>query len=150
MDFRESPLAEGLKPHTNITVLGGTRESFGRGLETPIPHHCAWRDPKVLWPRVRNSTPSLCWRDPRVLWPRVRNPNTHHCACGTRESIGRGLETQYLLSVLGGTRESICRGLETQYPITVLGGTRKSFGRGLETPTPSLCLAGPESTFAEG
>ncbi|QQP56891.1 Hypothetical protein FKW44_001712 [Caligus rogercresseyi] len=37
----ESPLAEGEKP--------------------PYPYHCAWRDPKVLWPKVRSpNTPSLC------------------------------------------------------------------------------------------
>ncbi|QQP57442.1 Hypothetical protein FKW44_002437, partial [Caligus rogercresseyi] len=53
------------KPQYPITVLGGTRKSISR-VRNPIPHHCAWRDPKVLWPRVRNpNTPSLCLAESR-------------------------------------------------------------------------------------
>ncbi|QQP40903.1 Hypothetical protein FKW44_015107 [Caligus rogercresseyi] len=63
----ESPLPR-VRTLIPIIVLGGIRESFGRGLETPIPHHCAWRDPRVHWPRVRNpNTPSLCLTEPESL-----------------------------------------------------------------------------------
>ncbi|QQP41396.1 Hypothetical protein FKW44_015751 [Caligus rogercresseyi] len=52
-------------PNTPSLCLAGPESPFSRGLETPIPHHCAWRDPKVLWPRVRNpNTPSLCLAGP--------------------------------------------------------------------------------------
>ncbi|QQP51661.1 Hypothetical protein FKW44_013087 [Caligus rogercresseyi] len=36
-----------------------------RGLEIPILHHCAWRDPRVHLVEVRNpNTPSLCLAGP--------------------------------------------------------------------------------------
>ncbi|QQP51639.1 Hypothetical protein FKW44_013062 [Caligus rogercresseyi] len=48
-----------------------------------MPHYCAWRGLRVLWPRV---------------W----NPILHHCAWRDRTSFGRGLETPITLTVLAG------------------------------------------------
>ncbi|QQP37246.1 Hypothetical protein FKW44_017452 [Caligus rogercresseyi] len=54
-----------------------------------MPHYCAWRGSRVLWPRVWNpNTPSLCLAGQNVLWPRVRNPNTPSlCLAGPESSL---------------------------------------------------------------